>query len=126
MPAFRSARSLFCLLWLVWACGTAHDRDEPEGAGSPASPEEPEFDAGSAPDRNAVTPGRICRRLAEIQCEAERACCDSPRRDKAACLTAFETSCTNDALADRIAARPEAAFDPAQAEEVFGELERLA
>ena len=84
------------------------------------------FDAGSDPDRNAVTPGRICRRLAELQCESERVCCDAPGRDKASCMSAFEMGCTGGGMADQIAARPEARFDPVQAERVFNEIERLA
>ena len=135
--ARRPTRLLLVALCVLWGCGTAHDRDDspeqaggagagPDGDPAELSKEAGPFDAGSAPDRNAVTPGNICRRLAEIQCEAERVCCDAPERDKRSCLAALEASCTNDALADRIAARPETGFDPVQAEVVFAELERLA
>ena len=84
------------------------------------------FDAGSDPDRNAVTPGKICRRLAEINCEAERFCCDAPGRDKASCMSVFEMGWAQGGMADQIAARPEAQFDPEETERVFTEVERLA
>jgi hypothetical protein len=114
------------------AGGTGSPAQAGAGAGGGAGVDPPPtggagpFDAGNAPDRNAVTPGRICRRLAEINCEAERFCCDAPPRDKASCLTAFEMDCTGGGMADRIAAQPEARFDAVQAERVFGEIERLA
>jgi hypothetical protein len=85
-----------------------------------------DFDAGSAEDRNAVTPGKICDRLATILCASEAACCDKPGRDFATCKTAINKSCTDDLMFDSIAGQKAAGFDAAQAKVVFTELERLA
>jgi hypothetical protein len=84
------------------------------------------FDAGSAEDRNAVTPGKICDRLATILCASEVSCCDNPGRDFAACKTAVNKSCADDLMFDAIAGQKPAGFDAAQAKVVFTELERLA
>jgi hypothetical protein len=114
-------------LGLVWGCSIAHDgsAEQGRGGGSGKNSDKDE-DADGAPNRNAVQPGDICRRLAEIECEAERSCCDDPQRDMPSCLDEAETSCAVDAMVDRIAVRPETGFDPAQAEAVLDELERLA
>jgi hypothetical protein len=119
---------LIATLSLLWGCSIAHDRSAEQGMGGGLgkTADAGGADAGSAPSPNAVQPGNICRRLAEIQCGAERNCCDDPQRDMLSCLTDAETSCAVDAGVDRIAARPESGFDPVQAEVVFDELERLA
>jgi hypothetical protein len=83
------------------------------------------FDAGSDPDRNAVEVGTICDRLSTLQCAAEAACCDAPKRTQAECKRAMKASCDMDSMADAVAARAEAAFDAARAEQVFAELERM-
>jgi hypothetical protein len=118
----RPTRLLIGTLGLVLGCSNAHDLSAEQGMGGRGRNE----DDGSVPNRNAVQPGNICRRLAEIQCAAERSCCDDPQRDMSSCLDEVETSCAVDALVDRIAAVPETGFDPAQAEAVLDELERLA
>lgn len=84
------------------------------------------FDAGVEPDRNAVTPGVICDRLATIQCAGEAACCDAPGRDFDTCKRAQLSDCDTMTMADDVAADPVTAFDAAQAMVVFAELERLA
>jgi hypothetical protein len=96
------------------------------GTGADAGSGGNDFDAGSADDRNAVTPGKICDRLATILCASEAACCDKPGRDVAACKTAINKSCTDDAMFDSIAGQKAAGFDAAQAKVVFTEIERLA
>jgi hypothetical protein len=84
------------------------------------------FDAGSDPNRNAVVPGKICERLAAIQCAGEAFCCLNPGRDVAACQQEIREQCDSEALADDIAADSVAAFDATRAQVVFTELERLA
>src|SRR5437773_884632 len=43
------------------------------------------FDAGTASDRNMVTPGQICDRMSTIQCAGEAACCASAGRSYEQC-----------------------------------------
>ena len=78
------------------------------------------------PDRNKVTPGKICSRHAEILCAAEAQCCTDPGRTVADCEAAQQKTCGTDVMADAIAAQPEVKFNAARAEEVFTEIERLA
>ncbi|MDH5675871.1 MAG: hypothetical protein OEZ06_27355 [Myxococcales bacterium] len=75
---------------------------------------------------NAVVPGTICARLAEIQCQAEQDCCPSPGRDFASCKATMEAGCTSELMADVIAADPVTGFDPVHAEAAFTKLEELA
>jgi len=89
-------------------------------------PPERVFDAGTAPDRNAVTPGQLCERLSTLQCAGEAFCCPNPTRDFAACHDKYFTGCKNDLLFDEIAMQPAAKFDAANAERVFTEIERRA
>jgi hypothetical protein len=84
------------------------------------------FDAGSDPNRNNVTAGNVCGRLAQIQCAGEAFCCTNPGRDRAACEAAQRSTCTSKGYVDVISAAPAAGFDPAHAATVFMELERLA
>lgn len=99
-------------------------------AGAPAAPTAPSmspaFDAGSDPARNAVVAGTICERLATIQCAGEAHCCAAPMRDVASCKQAQLTLCSEELLADLIAAQPSAGFDASAAQAAFTELERLA
>jgi hypothetical protein len=84
------------------------------------------FDAGTDPERNAVTAGMICERLATIQCAGEAYCCESPGRDFAACKQKQMSDCDTMAMVDDIASDASTMFDAAQARVVFTELERLA
>ena len=95
-----------------------------QGGGGPAAPTE--FDAGSAPGLNAVTPGQLCERLSTLQCAGEAHCCPSPTRDFATCKDKYFTGCKNELLFDEIAAQPMAGFDAASAERVFTEIESRA
>lgn len=96
------------------------------GSGTGGTTAQRMFNAGDAPDRNAVRAGTICERLATIQCAGEEFCCLNPGRDVAACKQDIRSSCDQDALVDDIAAEPVTGFDAAQAMTVFTELERLA
>ena len=69
------------------------------GAGGTAT-----FDAGSDPERNAVTAGRICERFAEIQCAGEAFCCDAPGRTVAACKQRQQSDCDTMAMVVALAA----------------------
>lgn len=84
------------------------------------------FDAGSADDRNDVTAGEICQRVADILCAGEAFCCDDPGRDVAACQTAMLKTCNNSYMLDTIAMDPRVGFDPAGASAAFTMLEERA
>jgi hypothetical protein len=97
-----------------------------EGAGGTGgTPAMRVFNAGDAPDRNAVMPGELCERLATIQCAGEAYCCDNPGRDVPACKSELLRACEREYV-DDVADNPDTAFDAAQAERVFAEIERLA
>ncbi len=110
--------------------GGSTDVGQPDGTGGgePPPPNVPGvFDADSAnPDRNKVQAGTICERLATIQCEGEEFCCDNPGRDYVSCKASMKEGCETELLADMIASRPIAGFDPLHAEAAFTEIERLA
>jgi hypothetical protein len=112
--------------------GAGVPSDGSAGMAAPVLAEQPAqdgpgiFDAGSAPDRNAVGPGTICQRLAQIQCAGEAFCCDAPGRDVTTCQTTMEAGCRDELLADAIAQRPEAGFDAAHAQMAFTALEEAA
>jgi len=84
------------------------------------------FDAGSDPNRNNVTAGQLCTRMAQIQCAGEAYCCEDPGRDVAACETATRKVCMDEAYLDAISGDSITAFDAATAAQTFTELERLA
>ena len=84
------------------------------------------FDAGTAPDRNMVSPGGICERLATIQCAGEQHCCPSPGRSFDACKSSLMSACTSEFAFDEIAANPVTGFNPAGAAAAFSELENRA
>jgi hypothetical protein len=84
-----------------------------------------DFDAGTDPNRNAVTAGKICDRLATILCASEEACCDHPR-DFATCKAAVLKDCSDDAMLDAVAMQAAAGFDTDQAKTVFTTLEDMA
>jgi hypothetical protein len=86
----------------------------------------PQFDAGSDPNRNHVTPGKVCARLAAIQCAGEAVCCHDPGRDVATCSDAQEQRCKSDLLLDDVSAADNVGFDPETASTAFTELEQRA
>jgi hypothetical protein len=96
------------------------------GAGGAGSGGSKTFDAGQADDRNDVTAGKICERLATIMCAGEAACCDSPGRDFAACKTDALKDCTGQFMLDAIAMKAKVGFDPAGASTAFDMLETRA
>ena len=81
---------------------------------------------GTDPNRNAVRPGGICRRMAEIQCAGEAFCCIEPGRTMQACQTTMETGCKTELGLDELAADPLTAFDAARALTAFQKFEDLA
>lgn len=87
------------------------------------------FDAGTDPNRNAVTVGHICDRLAQIQCAGEAYCCTNPGRTQDECYTAQKAACDSVVAGvslDAVAGDPVAGFDAAKAEAAFTEFETLA
>jgi hypothetical protein len=86
----------------------------------------PQFDAGSDPDRNHVKAGKVCARLAAIQCAGEAVCCTDPGRDIDTCREELEQSCKTNLLLDDISLAENVGFDPEIASTAFAELERRA
>lgn len=84
------------------------------------------FDGGTDPNRNKVTAGGICQRLAEIQCAGEAFCCTNPGRDVTACIAAQKKGCSDTLQFDAIAQSPLTGFDPTKAEAAFTQFESLA
>ena len=84
------------------------------------------FDAGSDPERNAVTAGEMCDRLATIQCAGEAYCCDNPGRDFNACKEAQLNGCEDGFMFDALAESEKTGFDPAHARAAYEEFERRA
>ncbi len=93
------------------------------GGGAPGSDG---FDAGSAPDRNMVSAGEICERLATLQCAGEQHCCSDPGREFDACKSSAKEGCTENFHLDEIATDPITGFDEAGASAAFEELELRA
>jgi hypothetical protein len=85
----------------------------------------PPFDAGSDPNRNHVTPGMLCSRLAIIDCAGETHCCNHPGRTLDACRTDVMASCAKGHI-DEIAMNPITAFDATAATAAFTTLEQKA
>lgn len=93
-------------------------------AGSGGTPAGGGFDAGSAADRNTVSAGEICDRLATIQCAGEQACCPDPGRGFDACKSMAKKGCTDNLQLDVIARDPITGYDEGGARMAFDELER--
>jgi hypothetical protein len=84
------------------------------------------FDAGSDPERNKVSAGEMCDRLATIQCAGEAFCCENPGRDFNACKTQQLELCEDTFMFDALAESEKTGFDAAHAEAAYTEFERLA
>src|SRR4051794_23441759 len=83
---------------LSMACGSSgNGPSDPGGSGG---------NGGTPGDKNAVMPGTICQRVAEIQCAAEAGCCASPGRDVAACTTEQKKVCSETLSLDAAAMDP--------------------
>jgi hypothetical protein len=84
------------------------------------------FDAGSDPNRNKVTAGAVCARLAQIQCAGEAFCCPNPTHTVPQCEEISRKGCVDEAYLDMVTLNPIVAFDAAKAAEAFGKFEELA
>lgn len=116
----RSAWSEMVLACALGACGAG------DSGGSTGSPGGGPFDAGTAPDRNMVSAGEICDRLATIQCAGEQHCCSKPGRDFDACFSTASKRCKSNLHLDEVAQNPITGFDEAAASMAFEELEDKA
>jgi hypothetical protein len=99
------------------------------GGGGEATPDggmQPQFDAGSEPDRNKVQPGKICERLAAVQCAGESFCCTNAGRTYEACRSAQLEACSMELQFDTIARNPITGFSAATAESALNHFEQLA
>ncbi len=107
------------------------------GAGAGAAGQEPVvpppppldervFDAGSDPNRNKVTAGAVCARLAQIQCAGEAFCCPNPTHTVPQCEEISRAGCVDEAYLDMVTANPIVAFDATKAAEAFTKFEELA
>jgi hypothetical protein len=92
----------------------------------PADLSERVFDAGSDPNRNQITAGNVCERLAQIQCAGEAFCCESPGRDRTACEADMFNGCMGELYLDAMSLNSITGFDAAAASTAFGEIERMA
>lgn len=77
-------------------------------------------------DKNAVAPGTICKRVAEIQCAGEAACCSNPGRSAAECESAQTSVCSKTLALDAAAMDPITAFDADKAKAALDKFESLA
>jgi hypothetical protein len=84
------------------------------------------FDAGTDPNRNKVTAGSICQRVAEIQCAGEAFCCSMPMEQLADCETAQKMACSQTLSLDVVAMDPVTGFDMAKASAALEKFENLA
>lgn len=110
----------YVLAYVLAACGAGGSGGSmTSGGGEP-------FDAGSASDRNMVTAGEICDRLATIQCAGEQHCCSNPGRTFEDCQSKASKSCKNNLHLDEVAQDPVSGFDEVAASEAFEELEQRA
>lgn len=83
------------------------------------------FDSDN-PERNAVTAGDICDRLATLQCAGEQNCCDDPGRDFDTCKSEALASCRNDTFLDTISDDPITGFNEGLARAAMLEFENKA
>jgi hypothetical protein len=84
------------------------------------------FDSGSDPARNMVAPGKLCQRVAEIQCAGEQFCCSNPMRTKDACVAAQLMVCSQTLALDFAAMDPITGFDMTKSNAAFAQFETLA
>jgi hypothetical protein len=116
----------------AYGCGDdSGDSDGSSGAGGAAGMGgsgggAPVFDAGSDPDRNMVSVGEFCQRLAEIQCAGEAFCCPNPGRDRAACEAAGLEGCRDTLQLDTIGMSDKLVVDAANVAAAFEEFEQRA
>jgi hypothetical protein len=116
--------SLTCSL--TTGCGDDASSDDDGNSGTGGDGDGDEFDAGSDPDRNMVTVGELCSRMAHIQCAGEQYCCDAPSRDLDTCREKGESACTNTLQLDVIGMSDLLVVDDAEVEAAFAEFEQRA
>lgn len=83
------------------------------------------FDAGSDPNRNTVQAGKVCDRLATVQCAGEAFCCANPGRTFDQCYQTQLSACQSVYL-DDITLNPISGYDINKAQAAFTEFEALA
>jgi len=84
------------------------------------------FNAGTDPARNMVQAGRVCARLAQIQCAGEAYCCDNPGRDVAACEAKMADACATEGYVDAITLDSRTDFDATRAASALQTFEDMA
>jgi hypothetical protein len=84
----------------------------------------PPFEPGTDPNRNNVTAGNVCERLAHIQCAGEQHCCTAPGRTLEECKAVQLKGCREDAFLDAITLEAQTGFDAAAAAAAFNEFEQ--
>lgn len=142
MLGARSVVWLAGLLVLAVGCGGGDDGEGGRGGGGAGTTPPPagsgagggmagtgsedDFDAGSAPDRNDVTAGELCDRLATIQCAGAAHCCDTFSGDFAACKSTALATCNSELRLDTIAGDARVGFDAAATSAAFMSYEMRA
>jgi hypothetical protein len=86
----------------------------------------PDFDAGTAEDRNTVEASDLCERLSTIQCAGEAHCCTAPGRTYDECKERMKSGCVDELQLDQIAMQPNTGFDEKIASDAFAAFEALA
>jgi len=78
-------------------------------------------DAGDNP-----APGALCKRVAQIQCQGEAACCSSPGRTESACETAQLAVCAQTLSLDAVAMDSVTGFDQTTSNAAIAQFDQLA
>jgi hypothetical protein len=84
------------------------------------------FNAGTDPRRNMVQAGKVCARLAQIQCAGEAYCCENPGRDVAACEAKMTDTCNREGFVDAITLDQRTGFDEMRAASALQQFEDMA
>ena len=108
------------------ATGGRMSTTPPPVAGSEGPATLPPFDAGNDPNRNRVMPGRLCARLAEIECAAEQHCCNNPGRAVASCVSDLTRACGESLYLDQVANNRTSGWDQEATVTAYTELEKRA
>jgi hypothetical protein len=115
--------ALVAVIGLLLGCGGSDEGGVDRGGAGMSSGGGP-FDAGSDPNRNQVSAGSICERIATIQCAGGSFCCDSPTRTFDGCKSVALSTCQGSFAFDEVAGSAAVAFDGAAASTLFTEFER--
>lgn len=120
----RLCVALFASGLAVAAAGCGGEDDDVDRGEPDAGPAV--FDAGSADDRNEVEPGKLCDRVATVQCAAEAACCTNPGRSFSQCKKIALAACEDDLQLDLVAMEDVSGFDAAATTAMFEQFEEYA